>query len=182
MSKIDNKKIISLKYAKAFINLYLDTISLDSFNNIKKLEKFFDTRKKAIYFLSVPNIKTETKCKLLAEIFEKFELEKILAPLIKILATHKRLFLIDEILKNIRLLYKENKNIMIFEITSSHQINTQDLEVIEKFLEFKTGKKIIYNYNLDKSLIAGIKLKSGTLLWEYSILKQCDSLRKQFNI
>jgi F-type H+-transporting ATPase subunit delta len=182
MSKIDNKKIIALKYAKAFVNLYIETISVESFNNIKKLENFFDTHKKAIYFLSVPNIKKETKLKLLNEIFEKFKLDNLLAPLIKILTLQKRLFLIDEILKNIRLLYKERKNIMTFKVISSHQISKEDLEIIEKFLEVKTGKKIIYYYNLDKSLIAGIKLKSSTLLWEYSIFKQCENLRKQFNI
>jgi F-type H+-transporting ATPase subunit delta len=182
MSKIDNKKIVSLKYAQAFVNLYLEDISQESFSNIKNLEFFFDTHKKAIYFLSVPNIQKETKLKLLNEIFEQFKLENLLAPLVKVLAQQKRLFLIDEILKDIRLLYKERKNIMTFKITSSHQINEQDLEIIENFLENKTGKKIIYYYNIDKSLIAGIKLKSSTLLWEYSIFKQCDNLRKSFNI
>jgi len=67
-----------------------------------------------------------------------------LTPLVKVLAQQKRLFLIDEILKDIRLLYKERKNIMTFKITSSHQIDEQDLEIIENFLENKTGKKIIY--------------------------------------
>lgn len=182
MSNIDNKKILSLKYAKAFVNLYIENISQESFDNIKKLENFFDTHKKAIYFLSVPNIKKETKSKLLNEIFERFKLSDLLLPLVKVLAQQKRLFLIDIILKDIRLLYKEQKNIMTFKVLSSHQINSQDLDIIEKFLEHKTGKKIIYYYNMDKSLIAGIKLQSSTLLWEYSIFKQCENLRKQFDI
>lgn len=182
MTNIDNKKILALKYARAFINIYIDSINLQSFDNIKKLEKFFDAHRKSIYFLSVPNIKTETKEKFLNQIFEKFELKTILSPLIKILGQHKRIFLIDEILKNIRRLYKEQKNIIIFKISSSHPIKQDDIAIIEKFLESRTKKKIITSHKLDKSLIAGIKIKSSTFLWEYSIAKQCENLRKQFNI
>jgi len=71
---------------------------------------------------------------------------------------------------------------MIFNITSSHHLDISDLEIIEKFLAFKTGKKIISHHNLNKKLIAGIRLESNTLLWEYSIYKQCETLRKQFNV
>ncbi|MFC1842740.1 ATP synthase F1 subunit delta [Candidatus Dependentiae bacterium] len=178
---MDNKKIITRKYAKAFLNLYLEKISVDLFNNIKKLEKFFDAHKTAVYFLSIPSIKRKTKEKILNELFEKFGLKNLFEPLIRVLATDKRLFLIDEIAKNIRLLYKERKNIMMFNITSSHQLGSQDLEIIEQFLASKTGKKIMSQYNIDKSLVAGIRLQSSTLLWEYSIKKQCVTLCEQFN-
>jgi len=179
---MDNKKIVAQKYAKAFVNIYLDQISIDNFTNIKKLEAFFNTHKKFTYFLSIPNIKIVQKEKLLQELFEKFNLETLLSPLVHILAAQKRLFLIDIILKNIRLLYKKRNNIMMFNITSSHQLDKESLEIVKQFLAYKTGKKIMYQYAIDKELVAGIRLQSGTLLWEYSIDKQCEALRKQFNI
>jgi len=177
-----NRLIIARKYAKAFLNLFIDEISLDDFQSIKNLERFFQDHKTSLYFLSIPNIKTEKKISLLMELLEKFKLLELLEPLIMLLAEQKRLFLINETLHQIRMLYKERKNIMMFNITSSHDVDASDLDIIEKFLAFKTGKAIMSNYKTDKCLIAGIRMQSNTLLWEYSIHKQCETLRKQFNI
>lgn len=177
-----NKDIVSRKYAKAFLNLYEDQISVEDFTGIKKLEIFFRDHKKVIYFLSIPNILPETKEKLLGELFQKFNIKTLLNPLVHLLSKSKRLSLIDDILKHIRLLYKERKGIMRFSITSSHEISNQDLEIIENFLAYKSNKTIISTYKVDKKLVAGIRLQSDTLLWEYSIYKQCETLRKQFDI
>jgi len=179
---MNNKQIIARKYANAFLNLYINEISEADFSSIKKLEKFFDGHRKAIFFLSIPNISDKKKEKLLGELFEEFGVDKLLKPLMNLLFKQKRIFLIDEVLKHIGLLYKERKNIMMFNITSSHQLDNQDLEIIKKFLAHRTGKKIISEYKIDKSIVAGIRLQSDTLLWEYSIYKQCETLRKQFNI
>jgi len=179
---MNNKNIIAQKYAKAFLNLYEDQVSIQDLNGIRKLEFFFQNHKKVIYFLSIPNILPETKEKLLGELFKEFNLDVLLKPLIHLLSGSKRLFLIDDILKHIKLLYKEQKNIMAFNISSSHEISNQDLEIIKNFLAYKTRKTILSRYNIDKNLVAGIRLQSNTLLWEYSILKQCETLRKQFNI
>jgi len=179
---MNNKDIIARKYAKAFLNLYEDQISIKHLNNIRKLEQFFYSHKKIIYFLSIPNILATTKEKLLSELFQKFNLEALLQPLINLLSNNKRLFLINDILKHIKLLYKEYNNIMRFAIISSHEMIPQDIEIIEKFLAYKANKTVISTYKIDKELIAGIRLQSSTLLWEYSIHKQYETLRKQFNI
>lgn len=177
----DGKKILSRKYAQAFINLYTDSISIDLFEKIKEMEIFLNSRKKAIYFLSIPNIKMETKQKVLNAIFEKFGVKKILEPLIKVLSEQKRLFLINDILRDIRFLYKERKNIITFNVSTSHEISDTDFKVIKHFLETQTNKNIICYHNIDKSLIAGLRLNSSNFLWEYSIRKQCETLRKNFN-
>jgi len=179
---MNNKDIIARKYAKAFLNLYEDQISLEDLDNIRKLEHFFASHKKVIFFLSVPNIQTITKEKLLDELFQRFNLKTLLNPLVHLLSNSKRLFLIDNILTHIKLIYKKRNDITRFTITSSHEMPPQDIKIIEKFLACQTNKTIISTYNIDKKLIAGIRLQSDTLLWEYSIGKQCNTLCKQFDL
>ena len=179
---MDNKEIIARKYAKAFLSIFIDKISLKDFNTIKKLEKFFSEHKKTLFFLSIPNISSEQKYTLLVKLFKEFETFEHLDSLIRLLLDHKRIFLIKDVLKHIIILYKELKNIMLFNITSSHQLDESSLEILEKFLATKTSKSIISQYKIDKNLIAGIRLKSYTLLWEYSIQKQCETLRQKCNI
>lgn len=178
MNNMNSKSIVASKYAKAFLNVYIQQISIDNLNSIEKLIAFFDVHRKTIFFLSVPNIKRSKKEEILSQLFEKFDLNGPLRPLINILASQKRLFLINEILKYISLFYKKRKNIMMFNISISHKLDTQDLEIIEQFLSIKTGKKIMSQHSVDKNLIAGIRLQSNTLLWEYSIRQQCQTLLK----
>ena len=179
---MNNRQIIARKYAKAFLNLYLDEVTSDDFNAIKHLAVFFSKHKKSLYFLSIPSIHTETKKEAIDELLKKFKLYHIFEPLVRTLISAKRTFLIYDILKEVVLLYKQRKNIMMFNIISSHQLDDSDVKIIEKFLAIKTNKKIMSQSAIDKELVAGIRLQSDTLLWEYSIYKQCEALRKKFNI
>jgi len=45
-----NKHVIARKYAKAFLNVYLEDISLTDFNSIKNLSLFFIDHKKSLFF------------------------------------------------------------------------------------------------------------------------------------
>jgi len=179
---MNNKDIIARKYAKAFLHIFIDKMTLNDFHTIKKLESFFSNHKKTLFFLSIPNINPEQKYTLLVKLLKQFEAFEHLEALIRLLLNHKRVFLIKDVLKQIILLYKELKNIMLFNITSSDQLDESSLEIIEKFLATNSGKNIIWQHKIDKNLVAGIRLKSDSLLWEYSIQKQCKTLRQQFNI
>jgi len=179
---MDNQELISRKYAQAFLNIYIEKISLENFKSIKKLSEFLNNHKKIMFYFDIPNINNENKTYILNEILKNFNLLEVLKSLIELLLKHKRLYLIYEVLNQIIYLYKQRKNIMIFRIASSHPLDKYELQVVEKFLSHSTGKKIISEYSLDKNLVAGIKLLSGTMLWEYSISKQCKTLHQQFNL
>jgi len=177
---MNNRETIARKYAKAFLNIYIDDISFDQYKAITKLETFFKNHRKVVFFLSIPNITTEEKEKNLYELLSNFKLA-ILKPLIRLLINQKRIFLIDDVLTQIIILYKEAKNIMMFNIMTPHQLEESDILIIRRFLADKTEKIITWKYLKDKKLIAGLRLQSNTLLWEYSIYKQCERLRQKFN-
>lgn len=178
---MSNRQIIARKYAQAFLNIFKEEISFEDFNAIENLETFFRMHKKAIFFLSIPNITSEEKVKHLDELLKNFNLD-ILKPLVRLLIDQKRIFLIDDVLAQIIILYKILKNIMLFNIMTPHQLDKSDIQIIKKFLADKTGKIITSKVLLDKKLIAGLRLQSDTLLWEYSIHKQCERLRQKFNM
>ena len=69
-----NRKIIARKYAKAFLNIYMADISMETFYAIQKLSHFFGTHRKVLFYLGIPNISREKKAELLNELIEKFHL------------------------------------------------------------------------------------------------------------
>jgi F0F1-type ATP synthase delta subunit len=73
-------------------------------------------------------------------------------------------------------LFKERAGIHDFVIKSAVALSQQEKDQIEKFLARKTGQDNIYTYHVDTRLIAGVRLRSQTLLWEHSIAQQLRQL------
>lgn len=112
------------------------------------------------------------------EALAKFQLEGSFIRLVKLLATHKRIFLIHDVLKQLCEEYKLRNKITSFVISSSHDLKAEELSEITQFLVRLTNHEIMSDYKIDKSLIAGIRLQSNTGIWEYSIRKQLAQMQQ----
>lgn len=171
--------VVSRNYAIAFLNLYGDNISLSDFVAIRKLLSFWQSNREVNAIFDMPGLSTDKKMEMVHQLLEKFSAPFFLGKLIFLLIEHKRVFLIKDVLVQLCQLYKEKKDILFFTISSAHQLLDDELGSIKQFLERKTGKSILYECAIDKNLIAGIRCQSETLVWEHSVRKQLDDLRKQ---
>ncbi len=170
------REVLARKYAQAFLNCFIDEIDQTYFAALCDLERYFRSNKKVLYFLSLSNIDQATKETLMHTLFEQFGIAHSGDRLVHTLLISKRGQLLHAVLKHIIVLYKRRKQIMSFLITTSHQLNAQQIAQIQRFLARVTGCDILYEYTVDKGLIAGIRLQSDVLLWEYSIDKQLKSM------
>ncbi len=172
------QSVVAKKYAQAFLNVFDKQITYEDFTHFCSAAEFFTHHKQLLFFLSWPVINAELKVKALKEALKVFKLDKpCYHQLIDLLAAHKRTFLIMEVLKQLCAQYKIRHNIMTFSIRSSHELDKEDLDILSQFLVNLTAKDIIYDYAIEKKLIAGIRLQSNTLLWECSINKQLTQIK-----
>lgn len=163
---------LARKYAQAFLNCFVTQIDQDGFDSLCELESFFRMNKKVIYFLSLASIDMQTKEKFMHKFFKQFGVEQWCDQLVHTLLINKRGQLLYLVLKQIIILYRVYHNIALFHIVSSHALSEEDIAIVQQFLAQVSSCDIIYEYTVDKRLIAGIRLQSDTLLWEYSIDKQ----------
>lgn len=163
---------IARRYAQAFLNVFIDAISLDDCSHIEMAAHFLTKHRQALFFLTLPHIEFSTKVSLLERLMKSLSVDPSINKLIKLLIRDKRLFLLPEVFEQISLLYREEKNIKLFMVMSSHTLEEKALRVVQRFLATKIGCDIVYTYKENRDLIAGIRLQSDTLLWEYSIRKQ----------
>jgi ATP synthase F1 delta subunit len=170
-------EILARKYAHAFLNCFGSQINRETFNTLCTLETFFRSNKKILYFLSLSSLTPEVKKRYLHELFNQFNVAHLCDPLLHTLLLTKRGQLIGAVLTAFVELYKTDQNIASFTITSSHPLEPLWIASLEQFLADVSGCDIIYNYNVDNNLIAGIRMQSDTLLWEYSIKKQLGIMR-----
>ena len=110
-------------------------------------------------------------------LIDHYKLPSFFEKLITLLVHDKRAPLMSRVLKELVALYRKKHTIVFFEITSSHGLTHEQLDNIEQFLARKTGCDIIYKYEVDTTLIAGLRLQSDAFVWEYSIRKQLENMR-----
>jgi F-type H+-transporting ATPase subunit delta len=169
-----SERILSHRYATAFIAVC--PISYEDFLFIKKASKYFKKHTQLVYFLSLPTMDKKQKKELMHTLFAQLKLPHCFNDLLSLLVEQKRAKLIADVLYYIVQLYQEKNNIMEFSIESSCALDKKKLDAIQQFLAHRTGNDIIYTYRENKNLIAGIRLQSDTLLWEYSVRKKLRAI------
>lgn len=170
---------LARKYATAFLNVFIDTISIQDYCALEALKTFLTEHADLIAILKLNVISREKKIQYIEMLFEQSGLPaSSYKKLVALLADDQRLYLIVDVVKQIELLYRMRRNIEEFAIHSSHKLAKEQLEQIKNFLSQKINKHIIYKYQYNKRLIAGIRLQSDVLLWEYSIARQLRDLQR----
>lgn len=170
--------MLAKKYAQAFFNVFGSKITEKKSNNVEDAYLFLSKNKDKLFYLGVPHVPAEIKIDVLHKILiDGHKLPTVFEKLIKLLVRDKRAPLIRLVLKQLVALYRQKHNIVFFEITSSHPLTQDQLDNVEQFLARETGCDIIYKYEVDNRLIAGLRLQSNLFVWEYSIRKHLDSLR-----
>ena len=164
-------QILARRYATAFLNYYENSISLDDYYAFKELYIFLNNNPVLLTHFKFPRMDKEKK-EAIKKLNAAFKIPSFFEKLTDLLIKQQRLFLIKGVVNSILALYGKRKNIMEFNIASPYSLEKQQLSTVQQFLEKKTKKTILYKQTLNKNLIAGIRLLSGTLLWEYSIAQQ----------
>lgn len=172
------ENILAKKYATAFLNLYLDTISFDDYKNLKKIALYFKNNTKLFFLLNTPTASAEVKQKVMLTFFQELHIPPSLNKLVLLILKHHRVFLIPATFEQLTKIYEERKKIVPCIFSSSYVLEHAQLEILKKFLEKTTHYQITYTPKYDKKLIAGIRIQSSIFLWEYSVAKQLRELSK----
>ena len=125
--------------------------------------------------VSVP---VHVRMQALLRLVESFGLLNTLSGMIKLLTRDRRGILLGEIAQRIIYLCQKNSPYTTFKVTSALELSDDRQDQLVQFIERKTGTKARLQVTIDPSLIAGIRIQSEQLLWEYSIKKELRLLSR----
>lgn len=109
----------------------------------------------------------------LERIVNLYKLEKIKLNLIlMLLEKRKALPLFRSVITVFLTLYKEYHTSMVCVLRSSHLLTDEQKNTFISCIERLSGKRIFYSFVHDRSLIAGIRIESETMVWEHSISRK----------
>ncbi|HEV2600850.1 MAG TPA: ATP synthase F1 subunit delta [Candidatus Babeliales bacterium] len=168
--------LLARRYAKAFLNCFIDSMTIKDLQGFDLVRHCLEKNRSILFFLSLIHIDTEVKKQDMHDLFKQCNVMPEADQLVNVLLDSGRGALLSAVVKDISELYKQRKNIEFFSIATSHPVPTAQVAVIAQFLQRKLGSEIIYQHSIDPTLIAGMRLQSGTRLWEYSIAKQLNGM------
>ncbi len=163
---------LSLRYSQAFMNVFGSSIVSTDVNALEACAQFFAEKTGLTFFLNISLIALDNKKRVLNDICERYKLSAPYNKMCMLLITHQRAILIPMVLRMIKDNYMKSKEIHIFSVTSSCELSEDQRRDIEEFLQKKLSGTISCSYEIDKTLIAGVRVTNGTLLWEHSIKKR----------
>ena len=171
------EQVLTRRYATALLRVCGDKFTQDDLGAMHRAADFFRTHSSALYFLGLPDLDVREKKVIVQKLFEIVKLPDCFRNLVHLLGQHKRMKLVAPVLDATLRLYQEQHGITDVHIESSAPLDEAQLQTIQAFLADTTAKTINYTYDINPELIAGIRLQSDTLLWEYSARKKLRAIR-----
>lgn len=174
---MNGSDILASKYAQAFVNVYSSKISEKDFFNILNVYSELCENTDILFLMDFAFIKDNPDF-FIDKFVNRFSLIEEFKILLKLLIDSNRIVLFKKILEFIAWKYQDFTSKKYFKIFLSDELKDGQVEVIKRFLMKLTNSDIIYKYEVDKKLIAGIRALSTNYLWEYSVYSQLQSLKR----
>ena len=152
----------------------LENIEKQSKSLLQLLKESNDFR----FLVKDPTNKKNEQMKVIEKISEKFNFSKTLTKFLGFLAFKTRFFFLEKILKLFLDICSKKRNEISAKLRSSKELNISEIEKIQKELSDNFTLKVKLNYRHDPSLIGGLIIQVGSVMFDTSIknkLKQIEN-------
>ena len=167
-AKIIQKRLASA-YACAFLNIFEDEFVKGSGDALCSGATFFAEKRKAIFFMQLGALPRDLVKDRLMGVCRQLGISETIQALITLLLEHKRIFLLELVFKQLCKELHRRRNEVECQITTVGALDEIDKKTIIQVFEKKLGKKMLCTYKEDSALIAGIRICTDQVSWEYSI-------------
>ena len=173
----------NLKKINIYSNLLNDAVdSFEDFNSVSNsLEEFSSALKSDLdvnAFFKSKTIEVEQKINLFSNAVSS-SMNEILFEVLKVVIENDDINLISHIANNFVLLSKEKLNIAFVGVTSSTDINSSHKDDIKNSLSELINKQIKINFEIDSSLIGGLKIKVDDKLYDSSLQTKLENAKSK---
>lgn len=170
------------RYAKALLDLALEKKQEELVHkDMQYVAKTIAANSDLQMLLDSPIFKTSDKTKALKSIFNK-DISSLSNNLIELLATNKRMPLLQEITKQYGILFNQEKSIEKALVTTAFPIDESMREqVLAKATALVGDKKISLNNKVDENIIGGFILRVGDVQIDASIQNKLNKLKRELS-
>ena len=169
---------VASRYAKAIFDLVLES------NAVAKLEADVESLASALEgsqelrdLISSPMYTRDDQKGAIVAIGNKMDLLVNLTNTLALMASKRRLFVLDSFLRQLEHLIAEHKGEITADVVSAKSLTKAQSDKIAKAIKDQVGKEIKINASVDESIIGGIVIKVGSKMIDTSIRSKLNSLQ-----
>jgi F-type H+-transporting ATPase subunit delta len=176
---MQNPRLAS-RYAKSLVDLAAEKGQLEAVRaDMQVLQQITKSNRDVVTLLKSPIIKPDKKQKILAAILEG-KVSGITSAFIQLLVVKGRESNLPEITTEFARQYNQLNNISKVKITTAVPLDAAILGAIKQKVEAGTDKKIELETAVEPELIGGFVLESEDRLYDASVIRDLNDIRKQF--
>ena len=181
---------VSRRYSKALLGISSkDNSEQEIYNEVSSLIELFNSNGLFIKLFLSPLLSSKSQLKLVSNLFsntdkKKIKVSKNVLAFLKVLAKNGRLKILLGALYSFQNLVKSMHQEININLTTAFPISEDNVHKIKSLLSKKTDKKINIISNVDKKIIGGIILQSGSSLIDASIknkILKLNNIKKGVN-
>lgn len=170
-------KSFSLTYAEALFALCNEEGKADAvMEELSQLSNVIAENREYAVILDSPTISLEERLSLIDTAFKGAE--EYVINFIKILCEKKCVHLLTDCVKQYEKIYNKERNIESVTVITAVPLSDSLREKLTAKLEKESGKKIILDLKVDKSLLGGIVLRTENSQTDASVRARLEAVRK----
>ncbi len=171
---------VPLKYAQALADVAGEVQQEDQVQEeLVVFAELLNSNQELMEALTHPAIPFSAKRKIVQALAKKIPLTQIVANFILVLTEHARLPHFQEVIEAYESILDELRGTLRADVTFCEEVEEAMDAGLRKAISTLTGKQIKINYQLDESLIGGLKLQIGSTLYDGSIRTQLEEIRRR---
>jgi len=175
------RSLIAIRYAKALLLKGKEEGSLDELKeDIKFLEESFKEHGDLYEVLHQPTTAISKKIKIIDEIYSS-RLNPVITDFLKLIIKNRREYFMLDIFRNFFDLYNEEKGIKSAILTTAVELGKKEQTAVKTFIKKNfNANEINLNVIVDKSIMGGFIIQIQDQLFDVSVQRQLDLIRKNF--
>ena len=171
------------KYARALAEVAFELGNADQV--ARELAAFADIHAKNRELsdaLANPAYPLAIKQEIVREVAARMKLTPIVLNFLLLLVERSRIGQLDSMQEGYQSVLDEHAGVVRVLVTAPHKLGDATRKGLEKALQKLTGDQVRMEYQLDESLIGGIRLQIGSTVYDGSVRTQLDHLRQELSV
>ena len=169
---------VASRYAKAIFDLVVESKEVAKLEtDVENLARALNDSQDLRDLTSSPIYTRDEQKGAIVAIGNKMNLLVNLTNTLALMASKRRLFVMDSFLRQLKFLVAEHKGEMTADVVTAKSLTKAQSEKIAKAIKDRVGKEIKINASIDESIIGGIVIKVGSKMIDTSIRSKLNSLQ-----
>jgi F-type H+-transporting ATPase subunit delta len=169
---------IAGRYAQALFELAKDEKALPALEaDADALEAALAASPELAAMIASPVIARSEQAGAMAAVAAKMGVSTLMANTIALMAGNRRLFVLPQLVANLKARIAVEKGEVTAEVTSATKLSAAQAKKLAETLKAKVGKTVKLNTTVDESLIGGLIVKLGSTMIDTSIKAKLAALQ-----